>query len=134
MILFSRLIAVYLIIIVVIWLSEGYFPGLQYKMSSNITQENIEVLKFGMDERKILKLLGKPYKKSQAFFYGSDYYFDYSKLAPFNSGITVRIGVKNHHLNKIWIGDDGFSAYECDAQKCPNIVNQCFYDKVIPIQ
>jgi len=129
---FNKLIVLLFIAVIIIWLSEGYFPGIQYKISNSVTQANIEKLKFGMEETKILRLLGKPYKKSQKLFYGSDYYFDYSKLSLFDLGITVRIGIKNHYLKKVWIGDDGVSAYICDENKCPNIVNQCFYNKVIP--
>ena len=134
MMFFRCLLIFSFISISVIWLSEGYFPGFQYEISQSITQKNIKELKFGMSENKILKLLGEPYKKSKGLFYDSDYYLDYSKLAPFNSGIVVRIGIKNHQLNKVWIGDDGLSAYTCDKNRCPYIVNQCFYDRIIPFR
>lgn len=102
-------------------------------ISKSVTQNNIEKLILGMEEKDIIRILGKPFSKSHKE--SDSYVFRYAKEGlPFGSGIEVSVHVKN----KIYIGiymesfDSGF--YKCTLKSCPKITDKNMYNQHIPIK
>jgi len=119
-------------ILIFIFISDGYFPGFKYEISKKITQKNIKALKLNMSEKEVIKILGDPIIINRGSIYNSDYVFEYSKS--YIAGIYVQLSFENKKLIAWHIEDSNDNTiYACSKKICPYI-NQCIYDKVIPIE
>ncbi len=130
----SRLLLYFIVfpiaLLFLIFVSDGYFPGLQYKISKTITQKNISKLKLDLSEKEVIKILGKPFSIKKISSNRNIYEYSTAYFA----GIYVQLYFSHRNLIALTIEDSNDNTiYSCTKKLCPYI-NRCMYDKLIPIE
>jgi len=122
-----------LLLIIYIIIIFFYFFPFGSKIAEGVNQRSISLLKIGMDEGKVIQILGEPFSRKISED-NNGYRLNYTTLSFVGTdGTQVYLYIENRKLTTIVMKDfSDYGFFFCDERKCPVFINQKYYDEYIP--